>query len=35
VHTKGLRIEQEVPREGVVVTRVFQYARWMGGRSLL
>ena len=32
----ALRIEEEeVPREGVVVTRAFQFARWMDGRSLL
>jgi hypothetical protein len=31
-----LRIEEEeVPREGVVVTRTFQFARWFDGRSLL
>jgi hypothetical protein len=31
-----LRIEEEeVPREGVVVTRSFQFARWFDGRSLL
>jgi hypothetical protein len=32
----ALRIEEEeVPREGAVVTRSFQYARWFDGRSLL
>ena len=31
-----LRIEEEeVPREGVVVTRSFQFGRWFDGRSLL
>jgi hypothetical protein len=31
-----LRIEEEeVPREGAVVTRAFQFARWFDGRSLL
>jgi hypothetical protein len=31
-----LRIEEEeVPREGAVVTRAFQFARWIDGRSLL
>jgi hypothetical protein len=31
-----LRIEEEeVPREGAVVQRTFQYARWFDGRSLL
>jgi hypothetical protein len=31
-----LRIEEEeVPREGVVVTRTFQFGRWIDGRSLL
>lgn len=31
-----LRIEEEeVPREGVVVTRTFQFGRWFDGRSLL
>jgi hypothetical protein len=29
-----LRIaEEEIPRDGAVVTRSFQYARWLGGRS--
>ena len=27
--------EEEVPREGAVVQRAFQYARWFDGRSLL
>ena len=27
--------EEEVPREGVVVERAFQYARWFDGRALL
>lgn len=27
--------EEEVPREGAVVTRSFQFGRWLGGRSLL
>jgi hypothetical protein len=32
----ALRIEEEeVPREGAVVTRAFQFARWIDGRSLL
>ena len=32
----SLRIEEEeVPREGAVVTRAFQFARWIDGRSLL
>jgi hypothetical protein len=32
----SLRIEEEeVPREGAVVTRTFQFARWFDGRSLL
>lgn len=32
----ALRIEEEeVPREGAVVERVFQFARWFDGRSLL
>ena len=32
----ALRIEEEeVPREGAVVTRAFQFARWLDGRSLL
>jgi hypothetical protein len=31
-----LRIaEEEIPRDGAVVTRAFQYARWFGGRSYL
>jgi hypothetical protein len=31
-----LRIEEEeVPREGAIVERSFQYARWLDGRSLL
>jgi hypothetical protein len=31
-----LRIEEEeVPREGVVVERTFQFARWLDGRALL
>ena len=31
-----LRIEEEeVPREGAIVERAFQYARWFDGRSLL
>jgi len=31
-----LRIEEEeVPREGVVVTRTFQFGRWFDGRSLI
>jgi hypothetical protein len=31
-----LRIaEEEIPRDGAVVTRSFQYARWFGGRSYL
>jgi hypothetical protein len=31
-----LRIaEEEIPRDGAVVTRSFQYARWLGGRSFL
>ena len=31
-----LRIdEEEVPREGAIVERAFQYARWIDGRSLL
>jgi len=31
-----LRIEEEeVPREGAVVTRAFQFARWIDDRSLL
>ena len=31
-----LRIEEEeVPREGAVVTRTFQFGRWFDGRSLL
>ncbi|MEU1818815.1 hypothetical protein ABZ543_27040 [Streptomyces roseifaciens] len=31
-----LRIaEEEIPREGAVVTRSFQYARWFGGASFL
>jgi hypothetical protein len=33
---RPLRIEEEeVPREGAVVTRAFQFARWFDGRSLL
>jgi hypothetical protein len=33
---RPLRIEEEeVPREGAVVTRAFQFARWLDGRSLL
>jgi len=32
----ALRLEEEeVPREGVVVQRTFQYARWMDGRSFV
>jgi hypothetical protein len=27
--------EEEVPREGVVVERAFQYARWFDGRALV
>lgn len=27
--------EEEVPREGVVIERAFQYARWFDGRALL
>jgi hypothetical protein len=27
--------EEEFPRDGAIVTRSFQYARWFGGRSLL
>jgi hypothetical protein len=27
--------EEEVPREGAIVERAFQYARWFDGRSLL
>ena len=27
--------EEEVPREGVVVQRTFQYARWLDGRSFV
>jgi hypothetical protein len=26
--------EEEVPREGAVVTRSFQFGRWLGGQSL-
>ena len=25
--------EEEVPREGIVVRRSFQYCRWLGGRA--
>ena len=33
---RPLRLEEEeVPREGAVVTRAFQFARWFDGRSLL
>ena len=28
-------VEEEIPRDGAVVTRSFQYARWFGGRSYL
>jgi hypothetical protein len=28
-------VEEEIPRDGAVVTRSFQYARWLGGRSFL
>jgi hypothetical protein len=32
----ALRIaEEEIPRDGAVVTRAFQYARWFGGRAYL
>jgi hypothetical protein len=32
----ALRIaEEEIPRDGALVTRSFQYARWFGGRSFL
>jgi hypothetical protein len=27
--------EEEIPCDGAVVTRSFQYARWFGGRSFL
>jgi hypothetical protein len=27
--------EEEVPREGALVERAFQYARWFGGARLL
>ena len=34
--SQGDRLEEEeVPREGVVVERAFQYARWFDGRALL
>lgn len=34
--TAPLRIaEEEVPREGAIVERAFQHARWLDGRSLL
>ncbi|MGP4091109.1 hypothetical protein ACTWQJ_42905, partial [Streptomyces sp. KR55] len=28
-------VEEEIPRDGAVVTRAFQYARWCGGTSFL
>ena len=34
--SQGDRLEEEeVPREGVVIERAFQYARWFDGRALL
>jgi hypothetical protein len=36
VDRDALRLEEEeVPREGVVVERTFQYARWLDGRSFV